>query len=50
MLYYIGIDANFITFEDAKKIQNCHLSPEVKTLFLTWLRRNANEIGLTKAS
>jgi hypothetical protein len=50
LLYHIGIDANLITFEDANKIQGGHLSPEVRTLVLTWLRRNANEIGLTRAS
>jgi hypothetical protein len=50
LLYHIGIDANLITFEDANKIQGGHLSPEVRTRVLTWLRRNANEIGLTRAS
>lgn len=50
LLYHIGIDANLITFEDANKIQGGHLSPEVRTRVLTWLRRNANEIGLTKVS
>ena len=50
LLYSIGIDANLITFEDANKIQGGHLSPEVRSRVLTWLRHNANEIGLTKAS
>jgi hypothetical protein len=50
LLYHIGIDANLITFEDANKIQGGHLSPEVRTRVLTWLRRNANEMGLTRAS
>ena len=50
LLYHIGIDANIITFEDANKIHGGHLSPEVRTRVLTWLRRNANEIGLTRAS
>lgn len=50
LLYHIGIDANIITFEDANKIHGGHLSPEVRTRVFTWLRRNANEIGLTRAS
>ena len=50
LLYHIGLDANIITFEDANKIHGGHLSPEVRTRVLTWLRRNANEIGLTRAS
>jgi hypothetical protein len=50
LLYHIGIDANLITFEDANKIQGGHLSPEVRTRVLTWLRHHANEIGLTRAS
>ena len=50
LLYQIGLDANLITFEDANKIHGGHLSPEVRTRVLTWLRRNANEIGLTRAS
>lgn len=50
LLYHIGIDANLITFEDANKIQGGHLSPEVRSRILTWLRRHANEIGLTRAS
>lgn len=50
LLYQIGTDANLISFEDANKIQGGHLSPEVRTRVLTWLRRNANEIGLTRAN
>lgn len=50
LLYRIGIDANLITFEDANKIQGGYLSPEVRSRVLTWLRHNANEIGLTRVS
>jgi len=50
LLYHIGIDANLITFEDANKIHGGHLSSEVRSRVLNWLRHNANEIGLTKAS
>lgn len=50
LLYHIGIDAKLITFEDANKIQGGHLSLEVRSRILTWLRRHANEIGLTRAS
>ena len=48
LLYHIGMDANLITFEDANKIQGGRLSPEIRTRVLSWLRRNANEIGLTR--
>jgi hypothetical protein len=50
LLYHIGLDANLITFEDANKIHGGHLSPEVRSRILAWLRHNANEIGLTRAS
>ena len=50
LLYHIGLDANLITFEDANKIQDGHLSPEVRSRVLTWLRHNANEMGLTRVS
>lgn len=50
LIYHIGLDANLITFEDANKIHGGHLSPEVRSRVLTWLRHNANEMGLTRAS
>lgn len=49
-LNHIGLDANLITFDDANKIHGGHLSPEVRSRVLTWLRHNANEMGLTRAS
>lgn len=50
LLYQIGTDAQLITFKDVNQIQGGHLSPEIRSKILTWLRRHANEIGLTKSS
>ncbi|MBW4608321.1 MAG: hypothetical protein KME22_14170 [Hassallia sp. WJT32-NPBG1] len=50
LLYHIGLDANLITFEDANKIHGGHLEPEVRSRVLTWLRHNANEIGVTRTN
>jgi hypothetical protein len=48
LLYQIGADAQLITFEDVNQIQGGHLSAAMRSRILTWLRRHANEIGLTQ--
>jgi hypothetical protein len=47
LLYYIGNQANLINFEDVNQMRGGQLTPKMRSQVLTWLRRNANDIGLT---
>lgn len=48
LLYQIGADAKLITFKKVNQIQGGHLSAAMRSRVVTWLRRHANEIALTK--
>ena len=47
-LYKIGKEVGLITEADLSQVNNGFLSSSLKSRVLTWLRHNANEIGLTK--
>lgn len=47
LLYRIGSHANLITFEDVSQLRGGQLTPAMRSRVLTWLRRNANDLGLT---
>ena len=44
----IALHVGILTVADLKYIQAGHLSSQLRSQILTWLRQNANAIGLTK--
>ncbi len=47
-LYKIAKEAGLLSEADINQVNDGFLSSSLKSRVLTWLRRNANEIGLTK--
>lgn len=47
-LYKIGKEVGLITESNMSQVNNGFLSSNLRSQVLNWLRRNANEIGITK--
>lgn len=46
-LYHIGLHTSVLTVADRNLMQGGQLTSKMRSRVLTWLRRNANQIGLT---